>query len=162
MPYISFYGANTPPASGGTSDKWRILISETQNATSWPSINEMEMRATSGGADQCNGGTASASSTNPDPPGSETRPASSAFDDNFSTLWQGSTSARPQWLEYDFLSPVTVTEVSMTADNISVGPNGCPKTFDIQHWDGTDWVTEWSVADSGTWTAGETKVFTKP
>lgn len=85
---------------------WRINIFARNNASSGNvSIAEIEMRATVGGADQCNGGTASASSTN------GTAVADRAFDNATGVAWESLVC--PVWIMYEFVDPVDVAEIQI-------------------------------------------------
>lgn len=111
------------------------------------------MRGSAGGANLCSGGTPSASSTG-------IGLVSGAFDGDGGTYW-GSNGAVPQWLAYDFGSPVDVQQVWIGEGWID---NALwPGEFDLQYSDdGINWDTlksftaSWSGA-TGSYT--ETKSF---
>lgn len=116
---------------------WRLWITEGNSATA-VDIAELQMRATSGGANQCSGGTASASDSN----GSGTN-ADKAFDGTTTTSWQSHAfPTLPLWIKYAFAAPVTVTQVALTWGSFFAY---APKTFDIQYSDdNATWFTAWS------------------
>lgn len=117
---------------------------------------EIELRAESGGVDQCTGGTASASSTD------GANAASRAFDDNYNSgfnAWYGTAPLAGSWVAYQFAEPVGVKEVAFTPGyfgSLSYGPS----SFSVQYSDnGVDWFTV-ATFTGLTWVAGETKTLT--
>lgn len=134
--------------SGITSTRWRIQINAVQTGGAWASIKELEMRATAGGPDQCTGGAPSASSGT----------AANAFDDSTATFWQASGATLPQWIEYDFGTPVTVEQISIVAPGAA---GDSPTNIDVQYWNGSTFVTYWNTTPTA-WTASETRVLTNP
>lgn len=146
-----FGKASAPGSPPPSSTQWRLNFTAQQDATKPVATYEVEMRATSGGADQCNGGTASASS-------SFGGAASAAFDNDFSTTsWIASSNSMPQWLQYTFPSAVSVAELSITGQVLSNG--SAPIAFDLQYWDGAAWQTARSFTSPATWTNRETRLF---
>jgi len=146
---------------GGVSPHpyWRINISAAQSGN-YVSIEEIEMRATVGGADQCTGGTASADSAY-----SGTYAASNAFNDvvNTTTPW-ASGSGFPHWIKYAFPAPVTVAEVTIRSNSAAYGgPNEHPKAFTIE-WSDDDlsWTVVCTVPNEASWTHNEVKAYTVP
>ena len=120
-----------------------------------PAIGEVEFRATAGGADQCSGGTPTASSVK-----SATYPASAAFNnDGGTTLWSADTNHKSAWLAYTFASPVAVAEVAITARGDGFAST-TPERISIQYSDdGADWTTAWGITSQYSWGVGETRVF---
>lgn len=146
---------------GGVSPHpyWRINISEVQSGT-YVSIEEIEMRATVGGADQCTGGTASADSVY-----SGTYAASNAFNDvvNTSTPW-ASGSGFPHWIKYAFAAPVSVAEITIRSNSAAYGgANEHPKAFTIE-WSDDDlsWTVARTVTAQTGWAYNEVRAFTVP
>jgi hypothetical protein len=140
-----------PAAGGGLASKWRINITDAQNApSSFVGITELELRETVGGADVTSGATASASAV------ASGSSAANAIDDNTAVSWDSGTGTVPQWLEVDFASSKTITQVSIRQNAI----NGAPTAFDVQYYDGAAWQTYWSET-STLWAANYTRVFTK-
>jgi hypothetical protein len=136
------------------STKWRVL--SLANAGGQTGIAEVEMAATPGGANQCSGGTPSASGTyggfyDPD----------KAFNgtlNNSGGEWftPGGTGS---WIAYEFPSAVTVTEI-----RIAPAPgdmNGTPRIMAFQYWDGAAWITDWYGFNTA-WSVGVLVAFTKP
>lgn len=110
---------------------WRVTVSAIQSGT-LVRIYEIEMRGSKGGADQCTGGTATASTTN------GVNVASRAFDNSTSLFWEATGATG--WVRYQFAAPVDVIEYAITA-LATGGP--------------TSWTLEWS--DDGTaWTTADT------
>lgn len=138
--------------------RWRILITATGESPHIPVVGEVEMRASPGGANLAVGGTASASSVYPG--GS----ASWAFNGNGGvTAWAAANTSLPQWLAYQFSAPVSINQLAITAQNDARWAyQQSPRTFTVQSSvDGSTWINEW-VVDAGAFTAGQTKVFTRP
>ncbi len=127
---------------------WRINVSS-NNGGSFLSIAEVEMRATVGGADQCNGGTASVSS-------SAASSGADAFDNDPVTRW--STNAYPSWLQYQFLSPVDVAQYTIQVHNTD--GTRAPKDWTFEYSDnGSTWtVADTRVNETG-WTAGQIRSY---
>lgn len=143
---------DAPMISGGlgvNSKQWRILISQTASGGGWASIRELAFCKDANGVNQCVGGTASASSYG------NSDVAANAFDGTLSR-WTSGTSNRPNWLQYTFTDPVFVNHVIMTVDVAG----DAPTEFDVQYFDGTQWVTQFHVSTPSTWTIGETRAFT--
>ena len=147
------------PASGGPHPYWRIHITAAQSGN-YVSIDEIEMRATVGGADQCTGGTASADSVY-----SGTYAASNAFNDvvNTSTPW-ASSSGFPHWIKYAFPAPVTVAEVTIRSNSAAYGGSSeHPRTFTIEWSDeNVSWTVARTVPNEASWTYNEVKAYTVP
>lgn len=141
----------------GSHDFWRLFVCRAVSDDA-PAIGEVEMRASSGGGDQCTGGTPSASSIF-----SGSFPASKAFDDNTASgLWSAANNSWHAWLKYAFASAVEVFEVAITSR-----PDGFPLTAPrniLVQWsdDDSNWTTAWSINGQTAWGAPETRVFTDP
>nr|WP_295378348.1 DUF2163 domain-containing protein [Pseudoxanthomonas sp.] len=120
---------------------WRVNVSAIQSG-SRVRVYELEMRATKGGADQCAGGTASASTTN------GVNVASRAFDNSTSLFWEATGTSG--WIKYQFAAPVDVLELVVTAL-----ATGGPKTFTLE-WSDDDvaWTSAMSLSlPSDAWDA---------
>ncbi len=116
-----------------THTYWRINIAAVAAGFSME-IAEIEMRATVGGADQCSGGTATASYT--------WNPASFAFNDNALNEWTTNGQANTGWIKYQFASPVDVAEYTIQASASHVS---APKNFTLEY---SDNDSDWYVADT--------------
>lgn len=123
---------------------WRVNVTA---ANSHCSINEVEMAAAPGGANQCSGGTAISSG---DYPGA-THAKSGAFDGVLSgttTTWASSVAGYG-WIGYQFAAPVLVTEVRLVG---RVEYSQYPTAFSIQYSDdGVSWVTTTSYSGVTSW-----------
>lgn len=140
----------------GAHRYWRVHMARSNSGSSTFSAAEVEMRATPGGADQCNGGTASAHSV------FSGFPASLAFDNNAATLWSANGDTSDGWLKYDFGTPVTVSEVMIQARNDSSFTQ-TPRWGQIEFSDdNVRWSTAWSYAMASTYSAGLSQVTTDP
>lgn len=116
---------------------WRIYISACHDPAGVASATEIEMRATSGGADQTSSAYASASSYNT---GFGGLTPAKAFDNvtGFYNSWVASSSSLPQWIQQDFGAATTVAEIAYSCFTYQGGP----KDFDIQYSDdGSNWTT---------------------
>jgi hypothetical protein len=123
---------------------WRILITA-NNSDTYCALDEIEMRTTPGGVDQCIGGTAIASSSYTGDWGPD-----NCFDDVFGggqgSSWSSATGASfPHWIGYHFSSSVEITEVLLAfpmAGDGGVRIAQSPRDFAIQ-WsdDGITWTT---------------------
>lgn len=141
---------------GAAHSRWRILITAGMHP-SYISVAELEIRATSGGANQCSGGSPSASGQY-----DSTYSAEKAFDGVASTMW-AKPGVSGSWLAYQFAAPVECTQIAIKSDNWSFGGNVAPLSFTVQYSDdGVAWTNWWSVVNSQSLTSGEVRVFTKP
>lgn len=138
--------------TGPTSTQWRVRLPRGSVSWTQPNIGEIEMLNAVGGTDQCNGGTADASS---EFSGSFT--AANAFD-NGAGVWAPSTGNATCWIRYTFGSAVAVPSFTMLTPNATTGP----KQVILEYWDGAAWVITY---DSGalsdlSWSVSTTKTFT--
>lgn len=165
----------TPAASGPLSNRWRFItnglpfsdgyIRNNGGTNSRLSIADLEMAETPAGADQCAGGTASASSQY-----AAGFAAATAFDGTLTDGWikgnnaNSDVAAEPHWLEYQFAAPVYVNTVRIRSrSSLDSGAlSGAPINFDIQYWDGSAWVTHWSATTERFWGQNEQRQFDKP
>lgn len=68
-------------------------------------------------------------------------PAWKAFDGDDSTYWIPTVSTSPNYIEYDFASPVKVKKVTMKVSQVT-GSGGYPDVPSyVQAWDGEEWVS---------------------
>jgi hypothetical protein len=147
-----FSPAVEPPPDGElepvSAPYWRLRMPWSHSNLGAYYIEEVEMRAVEGGADQCTGGTATASSGST--PGS-------AFDDSSASAWSSSTGDNSfnGWLQYQFPTPVQVTEIAVRSHT---NAEYTPRMIALQYsQDGTTW-TEWAHWAGLTWEVRETKV----
>lgn len=138
---------------------WRVYITATRTTDSFfSSINEIQIRATTGGADQTGTGTATASSD-----AGASFDAAKAFDDSNSTFWSSSSGAgSPQWIRYEFTSQVEVREILMRSGDATRAPR-MPRTFQIQYsTDGTNWTTAITYTDEAAWPINTNRTYSVP
>jgi hypothetical protein len=131
--------------------QWRITIAATQSGE--PGLAALVMRTTPGGADQCTGGTPSASSEYSAP-----YTADKAFDGSNTTSWF-SGSGFPQWLQYEFAAPIDIVEYKLRAPYSY--PQEAPKTWTFSHNDGAGgWTEVDAQTDAPNWSADEERTVT--
>lgn len=133
-------------AAPGLSNRWRIYATAKPDGASYMSACEIEMRTAPNGASVAFGGTATASTYQTSGGGvpSGGFVPGLAFDGVKTTAssWTASSSSVPQWIEYQFTSPVTIEEVVFSPK--PGDPGGTPSTFDVQYYDGSAWITYWT------------------
>lgn len=155
MPWLTnsyrFGGGGAP----GGHKYWRLYILGADNGGQI-GLAGLAMAATTGGADQCSGGTASASST----AGSNT--AANAFDGDNATGWAAESGFTPRWIQYEFASAVTVAEIRIRAwtTGTLVFPNFSPNTFTLLGSnDGSTWTAYAQFTGETGWTSGEQRTY---
>ncbi len=133
---------------------WRLLITQsTSGSDQLISLYEVEWRATPGGPDQCNGGSATASHN--------TATAYRLFDNNSSSYWTNGGPGVESWIQYDFGAGVTVD-----VGEIRLLPRSglaAPKAFALHHSDeGSVWTETAHWTDVTDWISGVEKFFVPP
>lgn len=140
----------------GAHKYWRTLFLANSGGAVY-GFGELEMRATPGGATQCAGGTASASSTF-----SGLSPAN-LFDGTASTVWGNASGVGLcHWVEYAFPSPVSVGQVAMRARNDAGYPQAPTDVIVEFSDDDTKWHYAWHFTTPANWTQNELRTFTDP
>lgn len=129
------------PPVGTVSDRWRLYFHHSTSDSNVV-LHEVEMRAKPTGQNLCVGGTIMANNEN--------LPAANAFDGNPSSAWRA--SGVPSWLEYQFPAPVSVNTLLLRSGGNS---NDIPRWFELQHWDGSSWITTQSFF-TNEWTTDAT------
>lgn len=132
-----------------SSTKWRLNISA-NNGRSTLQIEEIELRATAGGSDQCSGGTADASSEY-----NATYSAEKAFDNSTSTYWATASGVTSAWIEYTFTSAVSILEYEIVASST----DGAPKAWTLEYWNGSSWVVADQRDDEVYWSMTIPRIF---
>lgn len=137
---------------------WRIYITAA-NGSGIAGLSEIELRATSAGADQTPGvGTALSGGDF-----SAGFAKANAFD-NTTSEWASLTL--PGWIGWDAgVSPIDVFEFTITSRTTDAvnGPLQAPKTFGLE-WsdDAVTWYPRWAPSNQTGWTLSETRTFTDP
>lgn len=116
---------------------WRINVTANAGDASLLSIAEMEMRATVNGADQCVGGTASASSSF-----SADYLPSRIFDNDALTFWFSGSGIKTGWVKYQFPSPVDIVQYTIQAYHSNAARSPSAWTFEY-----SDDNINWTVVD---------------
>jgi hypothetical protein len=132
---------------------WRITITQsTSGATNTVSLYEVEMRGVVDGADQCDGGTASASHNDSS--------SYKLFENNTSEHWSNGAPSATCWFQYDFSTgDVEVKQLWFLPRYSSQSP----KNFTISSSDnGTDWSEEAAWVGITDWSAGVGKTIDIP
>lgn len=136
-----------------SSKYWRLAIT---SAASFPAIGSLELRATSGGADQCNGSAGYPEATSSFS-GSNT--AAEAFDNNGATWWTAGGTA-PQTLKFVFPDDRSVEEYMIKLHGVDPA-NNYPSAWTLDYsGDGYTWTTADTRTGVTTWTTSEEKVYT--
>lgn len=126
---------------------WRLRPNTLQNGLQVMGAAELEMRSTSGGADQCTGGTALSRTA------FSGFPASNAFDNSTATEWSGANAqanvVQSDWLGYDFGSGVTKDIVQLaytnrtgTSERLQAPTAGWIESSS----DGINWLSRWTFS----------------
>lgn len=141
-------------ADPGAHRYWRMYCDFTQQGSSGPSMAEITMASSAGGANLIGTGTPSASAVN------GTHTAASAVDGNAATFWDSGSTTGTGWWAYDFgaANPVAVREVKITSRNDTL-PLSSPGIWELQYSDdSTNWTT-CSKFNASTWTLGSQQTF---
>lgn len=145
----SLFAATTP--ADASSTKWRIKFLWLNDSSGGASAREIQFRSVPGGTNHCTGAVIAASRFGGFLP-------SNANDGNAGTEWQaGYQLNEPDWWSAESSTPYTLNEITMTA-----GGNEADrvKHFDVQYYDGAQWITYWSVRNTLI-AAGATVVYTR-
>ena len=139
-----------------TNNRWRIRTTSNDSAAVF-GLSEVEMRIVAGGTDQCGGGRAYASGEF-----NGGFYAENAFDNSNSTDWASANGAGVgSWIAYDFMANRDIVEVVMRSR--SSGGTEAGRAYDVEKFNFSTfaWDNVWSFSTSS-WSAGETRTFTKP
>ena len=131
---------------------WRIL-ENTSTSQGALSAAEISMAATNGGANQCTGGTAFASSTYGG------YPASNAFDGDPSTFWSSNGNSIGVYIGYQFASPVDVVELVILPRPDYLADGQGFRNFSLQYSDDGVTYTTAATFDAATWSVGVSQTF---
>jgi hypothetical protein len=161
----TFTGTDDRTAADGDVSHWRLHISDSSDR-GFTSISELEFRESASGADVTSTGDAIAGVAR------SGWPASEAFDNvidagNAWSITGDSDDNSLSWVGQDFSTDREIVEVAVTVRPGSFGVSHSPKCAHVQKSadSGVTWKTVWIIEDmevDGVWTAGATKVFTKP
>ncbi len=154
------YSADKDSIVVGTAEThWRVYVFISENP-SYLGMAELEMRTVAAGADVTD--TSYAISGAHSGSNVDTR----AFDNNTALFWNMLATATPQGQSYigqAFPSAQDIVEIAITSRSDAFW-NQTPQSFYVEKSadGGTTWETVWVVTGEPVWTAGETRVFTKP
>jgi len=139
---ISYMKRHDSGAGGTPHRYWRVKVTG-QNlggTAGYIRAAEIQMRTTSGGADQCTGGTAMADSFY----APEGLTAANAFDDSIFTDWASNGTGNNSWIGYDLGAgnAKDIVEVAWTVGNDA---SQVPTDVTIDYSDdGSTWTPKWS------------------
>lgn len=134
------------------STRWRLNITANNGDANVLELCELQMMITPGGADQCTGGTATASSNYPG------YPPSNAFDDDTDTAWITSWGTTTGWIEYEFASSKEIVQYKMRPRNAEV--DRAPTAWTLEYWDGDSWEVADTRSGETSWTPGVFNTYT--
>jgi hypothetical protein len=152
-------GFQTDSAIANPARYWRLLVDTITSGSLQGAVAEMEMRSSTGGADQTGSGSASNGTGV-----SAGNDFSDAFDNNNSTIWAYSvvTASPRMWGWYDFGSGVTksIVEIALRSSASNSG-NDAPTAFRLQRSDDKIRWASPTIDESGVtgWSAGQTRYF---
>ncbi|WP_130471751.1 discoidin domain-containing protein [Candidatus Magnetaquicoccus inordinatus] len=133
---------------------WRLLVNATTSGSDHLlSLYEVELRATPGGSDQCQGGVATAAHND--------STVYRLFDDNASSYWSNGGPGSSSWIQYDFGSGIVAS-----VGEIRILPRSqwmSPQDFILYGSDdGSSWqaIAEWNGIHD--WIGGVEKLFVPP
>lgn len=134
---------------------WRLNLTAPVSGTAY-GVAEITMAIVAGGANQCTGGTAAASTSY-----SGSYLPANAFDANATTFWASAGSSAAEWISYDFGVGITRDIVEFSFQNRPDGiPSQTPYTGALQ-WsdDNTTWTTTISFTGSTSPTTAQIQTF---
>jgi hypothetical protein len=139
---------------------WRIYITANNGDATYTDVNELEFRASVGGADQTSA-TDNAHYRYVSSANNYSGPAG-AFDNNTGTAFL-SQAGVPNYVGYCFPEPVEVAQIAVTSP-LPGEQTRAPKDFLVQYSakPSQGWVTALSVTNQTTWTNAETRTFNLP
>jgi len=130
---------------------WRIYITANNGDATYTEVNELQFRTVAGTSSVPSGGTALSSTNNYTGPGA-------AFDNNVATGFL-SQAGVPNWVGYQFASPISPVEVQVVSPLVNE-VNRAPKDFLIQYSDdGSAWTTTASITSQTSWTTAQSRLF---
>lgn len=155
---IGHRGLMLQPASGGGSGHryWRVHVTATSTADAYfCSVAELELKQSTGGADQATGGTAISGTTF----GGAFLP-DSAFDNNPATMWSTMAGGPPDWIGYILPTEKEIRAITLQSSDTPTRSLRAPKDFALQ-WsdDGAAWTTVMTVTGQVGWGLGEVRSF---
>lgn len=156
-----FIDADAAPG-GANWRHWRIYISA-NNGDSYTAIQEVELRATIGGADITSPSGMTVTQSSFYAPSSNN--GSRAFDDDYTDFsfraWIDNAAGFPCWVAIDLNTAASVAEVAMWCQAYGGGPARAPKDFKVQgSSDGSTWTDVQTFTNATGWTSGTPMTFT--
>lgn len=139
---------------------WRLNLTAPISGTAY-SLSEIIMSLVAGGANQCTGGTAAASTVYASP----TYTADKAFDGNGTTFWASAGSSSAEWISYDFGVGVTkdIVEFGFSARPDSFATTQTPLTGALQFSDdNAAWTNSLAFTASSSVVASQYQFFPTP
>jgi hypothetical protein len=131
--------------------RWRLNVTANNGDANSLELAELQMRAAVGGADQCAGGAATASTNY------TSYPAANAFDDSASTAWITAWGTTTGWIEYAFAGAVDVVEYAFMPRSTQL--DRAPTAWTFEYWDGAAWVVVDTRSGETSWSGGVFNVY---
>lgn len=159
MPLLTTGAGKFPSGGGGSSHTyWRLEFDGAVDNNGAQLMHFDEVEFLVGGVDQATGGTATASSEL-----SGSFVAANAFaDDGPTTTWASDASNTwPQWIQYQFTSPVLPDAISITPDT----QDRTPENITVKFSDNGSSFTTYTVVNTGAlsdWGGGFKRTFSIP
>jgi hypothetical protein len=152
----TWHGGSTPETHFyglATKRSWRLRATSCEAGTNGIYIAEMQFRIVASGANQAT----NATRCRADHIGTSSSVALLANDGNPATDWYSGASALPHEWIYTFAAQTTVVEYVIQA---SAGfPEGAPKDFTLDYYDGSVWVAADTRTGVAAWSAGESRTY---
>ena len=86
-------------------------------------------------------------------------PSWKAFDKDPSSMWQSKIWEAPAWISYQWATPQIINQYSITFPNEQM-KRQAPKDWELQGWDGEEWITVDSRHNQTKWGGKETRIYT--
>ncbi len=81
-----------------------------------------------------------------------------AFDNKSSSMWQSKIWEAPAWISYQWSKPQVINQYSITFPNETM-KRQAPKDWELQGWDGENWITVDSRSNQTKWGKEETRTY---
>jgi len=144
-PRTRFYGL-------ATKRSWRLRAASCQAGTNGIYIAEIQFRTAAGGANQATDSARCRADHIQSP-----HDATKTIDGNAATRWYSTASALPHDWIYTFATQTIIAEYTIQAS--ADFPEGAPKNFTLEYYDGSAWQVVDSRISQPNWSAGEVRTY---